>query len=186
MTTATQSLVDRFNTIDPKYPNRNKNYLEWELRTLLNSEAETGFSFLSDENKKALNEFRANFVWDTDYAVSVSFEVHSNLHSDFPCSKESFERYIKGTLEPPTEDEIAEVNPDYQYGMDTEIYGTEDCSPALKVKNLRLKPNDSQKFEEAVNKVIAEITSLDADTKAKILMEIREKLVQEHKVQEKN
>ena len=184
MTTTTQSLVDRFNTIDPKYADRNKRMLAYDLRSLLNEEAQVGFSYLSDEKRATLNEFRANFVWDTDYAVCVEFEVYSSLFEDFPCSKELFERYIDGTLEPPTEEEIAEKNPYYADGIDTEILGTDDCKPAISVRNLRLKPNDSQKFEEEVNKVIAEITSLDADAKAKILMEIREKLVQENKVKE--
>ena len=184
METTTQSLVDKFNTIDPKYADRNKRMLAYDLRSLLNLEAEVGFSHLSNESMATLNEFRANFVWDTDYAVNVEFEVHSHLFEHFPCSKELFERYIDGTLEPPTEEEIAEKNHYYADGIDTEILGTDDCKPAISVRNLRLKPNDSQKFEEEVNKVIAEITSLDADAKAKILMEIREKLVQENKVKE--
>ena len=111
MTTTTQSLVDRFNTPDPKCKDRNKRMLAYDLRSLLNEEAKVGFSHLSDENMATLNEFRANFVWDTDYAVNVEFEVHSHLFEHFPCSKELFERYIDGTLEPPTEEEIAEKTP---------------------------------------------------------------------------
>ena len=52
------------------------------------------------------------------------------------------------------------------------------------LEKANLETIDLKKFEEEVNKVIAEITSLDADAKAKILMEIREKLVQENKVKE--
>ena len=68
--------------------------------------------------------------------------------------------------------------------VDSDVYGLNDLEANIQISNLRLIPKDYKKFEEAVNKVIAEITSLDADTKAKILMEIREKLVQENKVQE--
>ena len=83
METTTQSLVDKFNTIDPKYADRNKRMLAYDLRSLLNLEAEVGFSHLSNESMATLNEFRANFVWDTDYAVNVEFEVHSHLFEHF-------------------------------------------------------------------------------------------------------
>ena len=183
MTTTTQSLVDRFNNIDPEAPYRAKYELIKDLQDLLNDEAKgTG---LFPDKWSLLKEYRDNFEWDTEYQVRVDFEVEATLSSTITCTKETIRSYLDGSLDTyDLEKEVATEDRYYMENVETEVYGVNDIKPDIQVRNLRLIPKDYQKFAEAINKVIAEITSLDADTKAKILMEIREKLVQENKVQE--
>ena len=181
MTTTTQSLVDRFNNIDPEKPYRAKYELTRELEDLLNTEAQGG---LPDDRLNLLKEYRDNFEWDTQYQVRAEFSVDSTLYGDITCSKEEFSNYLNHTSDFDFEEILATQDRYYMENVDSDVYGLNDLEANIQISNLRLIPKDYQKFEEAVNKVIAEITSLDADTKAKILMEIREKLVQENKVQE--
>ena len=184
MTITTQSLVDRFNNIDPEAPYRAKYELIKDLQDLLNDEAKgTG---LFPDKWSLLKEYRDNFEWDTEYQVRVDFEVEATLSSEITCTKETFESYLShGSLDVyDFEMELAKQDKYYMENVENEVYGVNDIKPDIQVRNLRLIPKDYQKFAEAINKVIAEITSIDADTKAKILMEIREKLVQENKVKE--
>ena len=184
MTITTQSLVDRFNNIDPEAPYRAKYELIKDLQDLLNDEAKgTG---LFPDKWSLLKEYRDNFEWDTQYQVRAEFSVDSTLYGDITCSKEEFSSYLNDTSDFDFEEILAKQDRYYMDNVDSDVYGLNDLEANIQISNLRLIPKDYQKFEEAVNKVIAEITSLDADTKAKILMEIREKLVQEHKVQETN
>ncbi len=77
MTTTTQSLVDRFNNIDPEKPYRAKYELTRELEDLLNTEAQGG---LPDDRLNLLKEYRDNFEWDTQYQVRAEFSVDSTLY----------------------------------------------------------------------------------------------------------
>ena len=182
MTTTTQSLMDKFiNANKPDTPYREKYQFERDLTDLLNTEAQGG---LPDDRLNLLKEYRDNFEWDTQYQVRAEFSVDSTLYGDINCSKEEFSSYLNDTSDFDFEEILAKQDRYYMDNVDSDVYGLNDLEANIQISNLRLIPKDYQKFEEAVNKVIAEITSLDADTKAKILMEIREKLVQENKVKE--
>ena len=184
MTITTQSLVDRFNNIDPEAPYRAKYELKTDLEDLLNEEVE-GNSIMSADRLSLLEEYRDNFEWDTEYQVRVDFDMDASLSGDITCTKEKIKSYLDGSLDTyELETELAKQDPYYMENVENEVYDVQDIKPNIQVRNLRLIPKGNQEFAEAINKVIAEITSIDADTKAKILMEIREKLVQENKVKE--
>ena len=156
-TTKTETLVERWNNAETKtqelhngdtntwYPARQK--MAWELGRLLAYEIEYGYAL---GNEEKLKEYKANFVWDTDYSVNVVWEVEpSSYTQSFDCSSpEEVKEILKGKkeLEAPAYDE---VDMSIDYGSD--FTGDFQTNPVISVSNLRLK---KPKYQYAVQLVV--------------------------------
>lgn len=156
----TQSLLETWNSDKGEinqyhgqlcYPKQNA--LRRQLEKLLQYEAEGTLRwFCSEGEEKAeqlLAEYRANFEWETDYALRVNWEISSSYAEQYvECSSlEDMKAYKNGDkeLEEPDYDEVEDsVSCDYSFTG----YNTTDC--VVNVSNLRPK----QKHQYAVQLVV--------------------------------
>ena len=77
------------------YPHRYR--LKYELEYLLSNEI--GSPYLITENtQELLNEYKENFEWDTEYFVSVDWEIYPpSFTKEYECSSvEQIQMYLDG------------------------------------------------------------------------------------------
>ena len=170
--TKTQTLIERFNMEGEErtnhkgekytfYPQRNR--MKYELENLLCYEIGSAYLLEYDNGKEKLNEYKENFEWDTQYAVSVDWEICApSFTKEYECSSvEQVKSYLYGReeLEEPDWEEDS-VDSGMEYGS-CEFTGENEVSAKVRISNLRLK---KAKHEYCVALVLKSEEEEDTDT----------------------
>ena len=147
--TKTQTLIERFNTVEERtnnkgeksthYPQRWR--MKYELENLLSIEIGSPYLLKYDNGQENLNEYKENFEWDTEYAVSVDWEVCApSFTKEYECSSvEQIKSYLAGReeLEEPDWEEDS-VDSALNYGC-SDFTGEKEIEAQVRVSNLRPK-----------------------------------------------
>ena len=169
--TKTQTLIERFNTVEERtnnkgeksthYPQRWR--MKYELGKLLSNEIGAPYLLKYDNGQENLNEYKENFEWDTEYAVSVDWEVCApSFTKEYECSSvEQMKSYLYGReeLEEPDWEED-KVDCGMEYGS-SEFTGEKEVHAKVRISNFRLK---KAKHEYCVALVLKSEEEEDTDT----------------------
>ena len=148
--TKTQTLIERFKTEGEErtnhkgekythYPQRWR--MKYELENLLSIEIGSPYLLKYDNGQENLNEYKENFEWDTEYAVSVDWELCApSFTKEYECSSvEQIKSYLAGReeLEEPDWEEDS-VDSNINYGC-SDFTGEKEVEAKVRISNLRPK-----------------------------------------------
>lgn len=166
--TTVQSLLDRFNNAEKKVSHTGDeffpehNVMAFELGRLLSREMKRGIRYVSQADINTLQEFNENFEWETEYGVSVTWEIEPSTATqciDCSCA-EDVAAYLSGKKEPECP-AFEDIYDDIDYGC--ELTGDYSTDARIHVSNLRPKHKKATK-KYLVNLVLecdGEVASLE-------------------------
>ena len=158
----TLSLRERWNSVNPDAPLREKNYLAFQLKGLLRKEAEVGTnaSFqdeLTSAEKELLKEFRSTFTWkQSGWRVSGRYEVIGSYQHLIECKDlEELKSYLNNEKDFPSGDELGvDVRDCFDFDEDY-INSPSDNSCGISadfyIYDLELKPETEPKKTFRIN-----------------------------------